>query len=124
MKRRDVMKGMAGAVAVAAAPAAVIHAGNTWAASNEDAAAPGAAGEESGDLYTEQYKGRTITVTKSTEKVRIDGRELHLMKLGEGAYLSSMCHYRFEATPLAAGRQAVDELRGANLLPSGGHHHA
>ncbi|MFE6592479.1 tyrosinase family oxidase copper chaperone [Streptomyces sp. NPDC057780] len=107
-----------------APPAAVIHAGNTWAASNEDAAAPGAAGEESGDLYTEQYKGRTITVTKSTEKVRIDGRELHLMKLGEGAYLSSMCHYRFEATPLAAGRQAVDELRGANLLPSGGHHHA
>lgn len=124
MKRRDVMKGMAGAVAVAAAPAAVIHAGNTWAASNEDAAAPGAAAEEPGDLYTEQYKGRTITVTKSTEKVRIDGRELHLMKLGEGAYLSSMCHYRFEATPLAAGRQAVDELRGANLLPSGGHHHA
>ncbi|MFC9062051.1 tyrosinase family oxidase copper chaperone, partial [Streptomyces sp. NPDC057074] len=73
-------------------------------------------------LYTEQYKGRTITVSKSSEKVHIDGEELHLMKLGEGAYLSSMCHYRFEATPLAAGRQAVDELRGANLLPSGGHH--
>ncbi|MFD5804749.1 MULTISPECIES: bagremycin/ferroverdin biosynthesis copper chaperon BagZ/FevE [unclassified Streptomyces] len=122
MKRRDVMKGVAGAVAVAAAPAAVIHAGNTWAASHADAPVARAAGEESGDLYTEQYKGRTITVSKSSEKVHIDGRELHLMKLGEGAYLSSMCHYRFESTPLAAGRQAVDELRGANLLPSGGHH--
>ncbi|MDQ1035222.1 hypothetical protein QFZ75_001638 [Streptomyces sp. V3I8] len=121
MKRRDVMKGVAGAAAVVAAPAAVIHAGNTWAASNDDTAATRAA-DESGDLYTEQYKGRTITVSKSTEKVHIDGSELHLMKLGEDAYLSSMCHYRFEPTPLAAGRQAVDELRGANLLPSGGHH--
>lgn len=122
MKRRDVMKGIAGAAAVAAAPAAVIHAGNTWAAAHDDGAAPRAAGE-SGDLYTEQYKGRTITVSKSSEKVHIDGRELHLMKLGEGAYLSAMCHYRFEPTPLAAGRQAVDELRGASLLPSAGHHH-
>ncbi|WP_225321001.1 MULTISPECIES: bagremycin/ferroverdin biosynthesis copper chaperon BagZ/FevE [Streptomyces] len=121
MKRRDVMKGMAGAAAVAAAPAAVIHAGNSWAAANDDAAVTQAA-EESGDLYTEQYKGRTITVSKSTEKVHIDGKELHLMKMGEGAYLSAMCHYRFEPTPLAAGRQAVDELRGANLLPSTGHH--
>ncbi|KAB1140247.1 copper transporter [Streptomyces luteolifulvus] len=115
------MKGMAGAAAVAAAPAAVIHAGNSWAAANDDAAVTQAA-EESGDLYTEQYKGRTITVSKSTEKVHIDGKELHLMKMGEGAYLSAMCHYRFEPTPLAAGRQAVDELRGANLLPSTGHH--
>ncbi|MFI5569146.1 bagremycin/ferroverdin biosynthesis copper chaperon BagZ/FevE [Streptomyces sp. NPDC051740] len=123
MNRRDAMKGIAGAAAVVTAPAAVIHAGNTWAAANDDAAAPRAA-EESGDLYTEQYKGRTITVSKSGEKVHIDGRELHLMKLGEGAYLSSMCHYRHEPTPLAAGRQAVDELRGANLLPSAGHHHA
>ncbi|MEV6393757.1 bagremycin/ferroverdin biosynthesis copper chaperon BagZ/FevE [Streptomyces sp. NPDC051907] len=123
MKRRDLMKGMAGAAAIAAAPAAVIHAGNTWAAANDDAAAPQGA-EESGDLHTEQYRGRTITVSKSTEKVHIDGRELHLMKLGEGAYLSATCHYRFEPTPLAAGRQAVDELRGANLLPSAGHRHA
>ncbi|MFE1440809.1 bagremycin/ferroverdin biosynthesis copper chaperon BagZ/FevE [Streptomyces sp. NPDC058739] len=123
MKRRDVMKGMAGAAAVAAVPAAVIHAGNTWAAANDDAAGTRSA-EEAADLYTEQYKGRTITVSQSTEKVHIDGKELHLMKLGEGAYLSAMCHYRFEPTPLAAGRQAVDELRGANLLPSGGHHHA
>ncbi|MGW2173271.1 bagremycin/ferroverdin biosynthesis copper chaperon BagZ/FevE [Streptomyces sp. NPDC001705] len=122
MKRRDVMKGVAGAVAVAAAPAAVIHAGNTWADSHADAPVARTAADESGDVYTEQYKGRTITVSKSAEKVHIDGEELHLMKLGEGAYLSSMCHYRFEATPLAAGRQAVDELRGANLLPSGGHH--
>lgn len=123
MKRRDVVKGIAGAAAVVAAPAGVIHAGNTWAAAHDDAAAPRAA-EGSGDLYTERYKGRTITVSRSSEKVHIDGRELHLMKLGEGAYLSAMCHYRFEPTPLAAGRKAVDELRGANLLPSAGHHHA
>ncbi|MFD9502423.1 bagremycin/ferroverdin biosynthesis copper chaperon BagZ/FevE [Streptomyces sp. NPDC060035] len=119
MKRRDVMKTMAGA-AVAAVPVAVIHAGNNWVAAHD--AAQGQATEGPQDLYTETYKGRTITVSRTAETVHIDNKPLHLMKLGDGAYLSAMCHYRIESTPLAAGRQAVDELRGANLLPSAAHH--
>ncbi|MFI0089926.1 bagremycin/ferroverdin biosynthesis copper chaperon BagZ/FevE [Streptomyces bobili] len=121
MKRRDVVKGIAGAAAVVAVPAGVIRAGDTWAAAHDDTG--GEHREEAvRDLYTEQYKGRTITVSEATGAVHIDGKELHVMKLGDGAYLTSMCHYRIEPTPLAAGRQAVDELRGANLLPSGTHH--
>ncbi|MCJ0874023.1 bagremycin/ferroverdin biosynthesis copper chaperon BagZ/FevE [Streptomyces sp. AP-93] len=120
MKRRDVMKGIAGAAAVVAVPAAVIQAGNS-AGSTHDSA-HGHAAEGSQDLYTETYKGRTITVSKADGTVHIDDKPLHLMKLGDDAYLSAMCHYRIEPTPLAAGRQAVDELRGANLLPSGTHH--
>lgn len=123
MKRREVMKGLAVA-AVAAVPVGVIQTGNSWVAAHDGTAdtAAGQGTEELPDLYTETYKGRTITVSRSAETVHIDDKPLHLMKLGEGAYLSAMCHYRFESTPLAAGRQAVDELRGANLLPSGTHH--
>ncbi|WP_246340247.1 bagremycin/ferroverdin biosynthesis copper chaperon BagZ/FevE [Streptomyces lunaelactis] len=124
MKRRDVMKGIAGAAAVAAVPVAVIHAGNSWVAADDGVhdAAQGQAAEGPQDLYTEKYKGRTITVSRTAGTVHIDDKPLHLMKLGDDAYLSAMCHYRIEPTPLAAGRQAVDELRGANLLPSGTHH--
>ncbi|GAA3007295.1 hypothetical protein Sfulv_50810 [Streptomyces fulvorobeus] len=113
------IKGIAG-TAVAAVPVTVIHAGQSWVAAHD--AARDQAADEPQDLYTETYKGRTITVSRAAGTVRIDDRPLHLMKLGEDAYLSAMCHYRIEPTPLAAGRQAVDELRGANLLPSGTHH--
>ncbi|GAA3101317.1 hypothetical protein GCM10010449_25570 [Streptomyces rectiviolaceus] len=118
------MKGMAGTAAVAAVPIAVMQAGNSWVAAHDggDDPAKDQAADGPRDLYTEKYKGRTITVSNSAETVHIDDKPLHLMKLGDGAYLSAMCHYRIESTPLAAGRQAVDELRGANLLPST--HHA
>lgn len=126
MKRRNVMKGVAGAAAVAAVPTAVVYAGSET--DGEPAAAHGhhESGQREGE-YTETYKGRTITVSDADETVRIDGQQLHLMKMGEGAYLSAMCHYRMVATPLDAARQAVDELRGAQLLPTGSgqgtHHH-
>ncbi|MEW1551254.1 tyrosinase family oxidase copper chaperone [Streptomyces tsukubensis] len=123
MKRRNVMKGVA-AAAVAAVPAAVVVAGDRGAGGGHGGAheAAGKHTAAGADVYTETYKGRTITVSRADDTVQIDGKPLHLMKLGDGAYLSAMCHYRFEPTPLAAGRQAVDELRGANLLPSGSHH--
>lgn len=123
MKRRDAMKGAAG-VAAAAAPLGVIHAGNTWVDSRDgtDNGAHDQAAVQRNDLYTEKYKGRTITVSETDETVHIDGRPLPLMKMGEGAYLSALCHYRFASSPLVAGREAVDELRGANLLATGTHH--
>jgi hypothetical protein len=70
------------------------------------------------------YKGRQIRVTSigDEEAVFIDGRRLHIMKLGEEHYLSAMCHYEFQKTPLACAYQAVDELRGAQLLPFAHHH--
>ncbi|MGP3966761.1 tyrosinase family oxidase copper chaperone [Streptomyces sp. 6N223] len=121
MKRRNVMKGAAGVAAAAAVPAAVY-------AADRPGDAPGQVHDPQSaqreGVYTETYKGRTITVSETDETVHIDGQPLHLMKMGEGAYLSAMCHYRMVPTPLAAGRQAVDELRGAQLLPSGTHHHA
>jgi hypothetical protein len=80
-------------------------------------AATRVAAHDDGD-YTETYRGRLIRITEH-DSVHIDGRRLHLTKLGEGAYLSAMCHYELRSTPLAAARQAVDQLRGANLLPTG-----
>lgn len=124
MKRRNVMKGAAGAAAVAAVPTAVVYAGSETDGKPADAHAHHDSAQQKG-VYTETYKGRTITVSEADETVQIDGRELRLMKMGEGAYLSDLCHYQMVATPLEAARRAVDELRGAQLAvrPSGGTHH-
>lgn len=76
--------------------------------------------------YTEHYQGRRITVagTERQPLVRVDGRPLHVMRLSAGKYLSALCHYEFAPTPLAAARRAVEELRGAQLLPQApGHVH-
>ncbi|WP_326807036.1 tyrosinase cofactor [Streptomyces sp. NBC_01775] len=118
MRRRDMVKattGIAAGVTLTGAAGAVM------------VSADGSPGEEqavksaAAPAHKEKYRGRTIEVTghEGAEAVRIDGRELHLMKLGEGAYLSSMCHYGFAASPLLAARRAVEELRGADLLPLG-----
>lgn len=113
--RRDMVKLTAGAAFVAAAgavPFAAGAAGGTESRTTTEAAA------DTG--HTERYQGRTIRVAPASEGggVTIDGRPLHLMKFGEDAYLSSMCHYEMAPTPLHAARRAVEELRGAALLPS------
>lgn len=74
--------------------------------------------------YAETYKGRHIRIAqvRGEQAAFIDGNQLHLMKMGDNAYLSSLCHYEFAETPLVAARRAVDELRGANLLAV--NHHA
>jgi hypothetical protein len=71
--------------------------------------------------HVEAYQGRHIRITQSGGAY-IDGRQLHLMKMGDGAYLSALCHYELAETPLIAARRAVDELRGANLLAATRHH--
>lgn len=70
--------------------------------------------------HVEIYRGRRIQITQSGGAY-IDGQQLHLMEMGDGAYLSALCHYELAETPLIAARRAVDELRGANLLTI--HHH-
>ncbi|GII66513.1 hypothetical protein Skr01_65980 [Sphaerisporangium krabiense] len=80
----------------------------------------------SAPVYAERYKGRAIEVHEkaSGPEVYVDGTRLHLMRLGEGAYLSSMCHYEILRSPLQAARAAVNELDGAKLLDLGAGHGA
>ncbi|MFJ9738275.1 tyrosinase cofactor [Streptomyces sp. NPDC101166] len=49
--------------------------------------------------------------------VFVDGVELHVMSNADGSWISVVSHYDPVATPRAAARAAVDELRGAPLLP-------
>ncbi|CAM5679914.1 hypothetical protein SAVIM338S_07297 [Streptomyces avidinii] len=133
MKRRDMVKLAAGTAVAAAVPAALV----AVTANTSDGSGSGAAAQAAGnasDELVETYKGRTIRIGAATgdhQPVYIDDRPLHVMKMGENAYMSSMCHYGLEASPLVAARRAVDELRGAQLLAAketgpgsaGGHGH-
>ncbi|MEW2635493.1 tyrosinase cofactor [Streptomyces sp. NPDC048389] len=49
--------------------------------------------------------------------VRIDGRELHVMRNTDGTWISVVNHYEPQATPRAIARAAVLELQGASLVP-------
>nr|WP_052479057.1 tyrosinase family oxidase copper chaperone [Kibdelosporangium sp. MJ126-NF4]CEL21788.1 Tyrosinase cofactor precursor [Kibdelosporangium sp. MJ126-NF4] len=75
-------------------------------------------GGEDSQAHAEKYKGRDISVSEVNGEpvAHIDGVPLHLMKLGDDAYMSALCHYEIVDSPLVAARRAVDELRGANLL--------
>lgn len=117
MKRREVIVGAAVVAAAGAIPAVAGYQG-AGAATTAEGTVPRAAAAAS---HTERYQGRTIRVADhgGTPVVTIDGRELHLMRLGDDAYVSAMCHYELSATPLQAARRAVQELRGAQLLPLG-----
>lgn len=116
MKRRQMIQAAAGVAAAVALPAAI------GADALKDKLLPGQRGAEAAlaaDVHAETYKGRSIRIPQAEaghQVVYIDDRPLHVMKLGEAAYLSSMCHYGLEKSPLAAARRAVDELRGAQLL--------
>ncbi|MET9952974.1 tyrosinase family oxidase copper chaperone [Streptomyces sp. NPDC006339] len=121
IKRRDMVKLTAG-TALAASAAAVPFATGAVGAEDAPQTADRAAGQAAAgdDDYTETYQGRTIRVASAAAGggVFIDGRPLHLMKFAEDAYLSSLCHYEMAPTPLVAARRAVEELRGAQLLPT------
>lgn len=130
MKRRQIIQAAAGVAAAVALPAAI------GADALKDRLLPGQHGTDTAaaaDGHAETYKGRSIRIPQAEgghQVVYIDDRPLHVMKLGEAAYLSSLCHYGLEKSPLAAARRAVDELRGAQLLApaSAGaaalHHHS
>ncbi|MFJ3334650.1 tyrosinase family oxidase copper chaperone [Streptomyces sp. NPDC086766] len=49
--------------------------------------------------------------------VFVDGAELHVMRNADGSWISVVSHYDPVPTPRAAARAAVDELRGARLVP-------
>ncbi|MEU1076947.1 tyrosinase family oxidase copper chaperone [Streptomyces sp. NPDC005878] len=117
LNRRDVIK--RGAVAATVATGLAGAAGVAVYGTRDDGSPAVASAPDDG--HTETYKGRVIRVTPAgtDHAVSIDGKPLHLMKLGEGAYLSALCHYEVAKTPLHAARAAVDELHGAQLVPLG-----
>ncbi|ARQ72527.1 tyrosinase family oxidase copper chaperone [Streptomyces marincola] len=124
LNRREMVAGVAGTALVAAAAATPLVTGSGGGADAHAAhgLAGGEGGEGDGDAaeYVETYQGRTIRVLPEAAGggVLIDDRPLHLMKFGDDAYLSSMCHYEMAPSPLHAARRAVEELRGAALLPA------
>ncbi|UCM87714.1 tyrosinase cofactor [Streptomyces marincola] len=121
LNRREMVAGVAGTALVAAAAATPLVTGSGGGA-DAHAAHGGEGGAGAGDAgeYVETYQGRTIRVLPEAAGggVLIDDRPLHLMKFGDDAYLSSMCHYEMAPSPLHAARRAVEELRGAALLPA------
>ncbi|MEU7551446.1 tyrosinase cofactor [Streptomyces sp. NPDC044571] len=77
----------------------------------------------------EVYQGRRIQITPGggghhgghhspgLPTVRIDGRELHVMRNADGTWISVVNHYETFSDPASLARAAVRELQGAPLLP-------
>ncbi|AQT75901.1 MULTISPECIES: apotyrosinase chaperone MelC1 [Streptomyces] len=80
----------------------------------------------------EVYQGRRIQITPGgaghhgghhspgQPTVRIDGRELHIMRNADGSWISVINHYETFTEPRLLARAAVRDLQGAPLVPFGG----
>ncbi|MFG2874909.1 tyrosinase cofactor [Streptomyces sp. NPDC048337] len=120
--RRQALGTTAGALTVLGLTAAATSAS----ASPTTAATPSATGQ-----VDEVYQGRRIQITQggggghhgghhggaALPTVRIDGRELHVMRNADGSWISVVNHYETFADPLSLARAAVRELQGAVLAP-------
>ncbi|MFD7630388.1 tyrosinase family oxidase copper chaperone [Streptomyces sp. NPDC059851] len=49
--------------------------------------------------------------------IKIDGKELHVMRNADGTWVSVVNHYESFPDPVAAARAAVRTLQGAHLAP-------
>ncbi|MDL5199449.1 tyrosinase cofactor [Streptomyces sp. ALI-76-A] len=74
--------------------------------------------------FDEVYQGRRIQGRPVSGghhgtgyAVFVDGAELHVMRNADGSWISVVSHYEPVPTPRAAARAAVDDLRGAALVP-------
>ncbi|MGW7457215.1 apotyrosinase chaperone MelC1 [Streptomyces sp. NPDC054797] len=84
------------------------------------------------DTVDEVYQGRRIQITPGPgghhgghhapglPTVRIDGRELHVMRNADGSWISVVNHYETYPDPVLLARAAVRDLQGAALVPFGG----
>ncbi|MFF3323955.1 tyrosinase cofactor [Streptomyces sp. NPDC002889] len=120
-----------GAVAGAAAGLAVAGAAPGLPASDASAAphtADASAAPAPPAAFDEVYKGRRIQGGPKHGgghhdhhgggyTVRVDGKELHVMRNADGTWISVVNHYETFATPRAVARAAVVELQGAALVP-------
>ncbi|MFC9292683.1 tyrosinase cofactor [Streptomyces sp. NPDC057011] len=119
--RRQALGTTAGALTVLGLTAAA-----TSASASPTVATPPATGQ-----VDEVYQGRRIQITQggggghhgghhggaALPTVRIDGRELHVMRNADGSWISVVNHYETFADPLSLARAAVRELQGAVLAP-------
>ncbi|MEU0406788.1 tyrosinase family oxidase copper chaperone [Streptomyces griseorubiginosus] len=121
VSRRDVLLGLFGPVAVAAAFVPVAAATRSLRAAEPPADI----------VFDETYRGRRIRGIRTSATsagrvledaqwhVTVDGRPLHLMRRADGTWLSMVDHYRSYETPLEAARAAVDELGPGRQLREG-----
>ncbi|MFI5999531.1 tyrosinase family oxidase copper chaperone [Streptomyces sp. NPDC051366] len=119
--RRQALGTTAGALTVLGIAGATAHA----AATDSRASLPTGTDDE-------VYQGRRIQITPGggghhgghhggghdgLPTVRIDGRELHVMRNADGTWISVVNHYETFADPASLARAAVRELQGAVLAP-------
>lgn len=128
LTRRQALGTTAGALTVLGLTAAAPSAAPRAAATSSASTPPG--------TVDEVYKGRRIQIIPSTgghhggphgghhspgqPTVRIDGRELHIMRNADGSWISVINHYETFSDPALLARAAVRELQGAALVPFGG----
>ncbi|MEU9038417.1 tyrosinase family oxidase copper chaperone [Streptomyces sp. NPDC048352] len=119
--RRQALGTTAGALTVLGIAGATAHA-----AATDSRAAATPAG-----TVDEVYQGRRIQITPAAggghhgghhggaalPTVRIDGRELHVMRNADGTWISVVNHYETYPDPTSLARAAVRELQGAQLAP-------
>ncbi|MCX5192728.1 tyrosinase cofactor [Streptomyces sp. NBC_00249] len=119
--RRQALGTTAGALTVLGIAGATAHA-----AATDSRAATTPAG-----TVDEVYQGRRIQIAPATggghhgghhggagmPTVRIDGRELHVMRNADGTWISVVNHYETFADPASLARAAVRELQGSQLAP-------
>ncbi|WSK72916.1 tyrosinase cofactor [Streptomyces sp. NBC_01276] len=77
----------------------------------------------------EVYEGRRIQITldpgahhdgqhmPGLPTIKIDGKELHLMRNADNSWVTVVNHYETFADPVSAAKAAVRDLQGANLIP-------
>ncbi|MGZ9935483.1 apotyrosinase chaperone MelC1 [Streptomyces sp. NC-S4] len=121
--RRQALGTTAGALTALGLTAAAAGATNA-AATTTEPTTPG--------TVDEVYQGRRIQITAGggghhgghhspgQPTVRIDGRELHIMRNADGSWISVINHYETFADPKLLARAAVRDLQGAALVPFGG----
>jgi hypothetical protein len=111
------------AVALTAATGAVVLGLTGSAGAPAQAADP-----EARDSFDEVFRGRRIQGMPMTGNsahqhggsgymVLVDGKQLHVMRNADGTWISVINHYQTFSTPRALARSAVNELRGADLVP-------
>ncbi|MFE0582360.1 MULTISPECIES: tyrosinase cofactor [unclassified Streptomyces] len=122
--RRQALGTTAGALTVLGLTAAASSVATSAAATPAVSTPPG--------TVDEVYQGRRIQISTGggghhgghhsagQPTVRIDGRELHIMRNADGSWISVINHYETFTEPKLLARAAVRDLQGAPLVPFGG----
>ncbi|MCX5195545.1 tyrosinase cofactor [Streptomyces sp. NBC_00249] len=131
--RRRALGITAGAVTAigAAAAVVVVRSSDKSPGAPSDAKPEAKASTPAGSLpvaaIDEVYEGRRIQISlgegghhsPGLPTIKIDGKELHLMRNADGSWLTVVNHYETFPDPISAARAAVRDLQGAALIPFG-----